>query len=66
MVQGQNDYGQLGLPVSISGMVPFFPNFMSIDYFKEIKQKVIDVAIGATSICFLTASSTTTGKILTG
>lgn len=38
-------------------MVPFFPNFIKLDYFSSLKQKVIDVAIGATSICFLTTDA---------
>ena len=38
-------------------MVPFFPNFVKLDYFTALKQTVIDVAIGATSICFLTTDA---------
>lgn len=54
LLQGINDFGQLGLPQEITGMVPFFPHFRKHDFFTERKQFVVDVAIGATTIYFVT------------
>jgi hypothetical protein len=35
-------------------MVPFFPNFVKLDYFTHKKQQVLDVALGATNCYYLT------------
>lgn len=39
-------------------MVPFFPNFIKLDKLTAQKVKVLDVAIGGTSIYFLTEDKT--------
>ena len=53
MLQGLNDFGQLGLSKEINSMVPFFPNFVKLDFFVSNKLKVDDVAISAATYSFL-------------
>ena len=53
LLQGLNDFGQLGLSKEINSMVPFFPNFVKLDFFVSNKLKVDDVAISAATYSFL-------------
>ena len=48
-LHGSNELGQLCLGEKFGKIVPFFPEFRQIDYFKEEKVSVIDVALGFSS-----------------
>ena len=49
LLQGNNEFGQLCLGEVFGKMVPFFPEFRKIDFFKEQKLFVLDVTFGFTS-----------------
>ena len=53
LVQGMNDYGQLALGDTMGPLVPFFPNFLKLDFFQEKKLNVVDVSFTALSSHFL-------------
>lgn len=50
---GKNDFGQLGFAKDINLMIPFFPNFVKLNFFVTNKLKVDDVAISAATYSFL-------------
>jgi len=52
LIQGENEFGQLGLGPQIGPYCKFFPNFLKLDYFEERKLDVIDVTFtgGSTHI----------------
>lgn len=63
LIQGENEFGQLGLGSQISPFCKYFPNFFKLDFFDIDKQlDVIDVAFTGGSSHFLTKERTSEGE----
>lgn len=53
LVQGDNEFGQLGLGPEVGPICPFFPSFLKLDFFEKNQLEVIDVTFTAGSSHFL-------------
>ena len=63
LIQGENEFGQLGLGSQISPFCKYFPNFFKLDFFDIDKQlDVIDVTFTGGSSHFLTKERTSEGE----
>ena len=54
LVQGDNEFGQLGLGQAVGPYCSFFPNFLKLDFFEEQKVDVVDATFTGGSSHFLT------------
>lgn len=64
LIQGENEFGQLGLGPQIGPYCKFFPNFLKLDYFEERKLDVIDVTFTGGSTHILCRENQTERKRL--
>ena len=64
LIQGENEFGQLGLGSQIGPFCRYFPNFRKMDYFEEQKLDVIDVTFTGGSSHILCREKNTERKRL--